>query len=180
MCNCLSPRGKKDQTNSTKWRIHSSYGPVSNNYCQEQEGEQRVKHGTHHVSNGSGKEEENSRLAWSRFCCRGLPRFQKAPKCSRHAVPMAVFSPINADVSCLQRFPVMVWKLNDQDIKNMWCTRHHVFQSTLMKSYLLASLMRAMAMRILFRKKMSSRMMMTSMMARIITKTSQRVWAHWN
>lgn len=90
------------------------------------------------------------------------------------------FSPINANVSCLQRFPVMVWKLKDQDIKNMWCTRHHVFQSTLMKSYLLASLMRAMAMRILFRRKMSSRMMMTSTMARIITKTSQRVWAHRN
>lgn len=42
--------------------------------------------------------------------------------------------------------------------------------SSNVKSDLLASLMRAMAMRSLFLRKMSSRMMMTSTMARIITK----------
>lgn len=108
VCNCLSPRGQKDQINSTKWRIHSSYGPVSDDYCQEQEGEQRVKHGTHHVSNGSGKEEENSRLAWSRFCCRGLPRFQKVPKCSRHAVPMATTRTISGYFSTLKNVLVFL------------------------------------------------------------------------
>lgn len=41
------------------------------------------------------------------------------------------------------------------------------------KSDLLASLMSAMAMRILFLRKMSRRMMMTSMMARMITKEGE-------